>query len=257
MISMKEIRFDIAHPTTNVRGGRSTGITSSLLAPPVETDVSRTNGTGSTSNSDSDQDRSFQSPMTRQCHTPATSLGEDRGTEEGGTEGGTDGDDDLVSNFSDVADDESFLEAVAASSLDPDLLPLVLTLKEYVLALAEESAEEWQSRGGGARSHGSGTPSETHLRPASAGVTGTGNSNGRKRALSSDEYNSPDGDDEEEDPKRQRTGPEQGDDVVVVAETVFLACPFMKRNPEEDWPKSCSAGYPMVHRIKYVSCTLC
>lgn len=224
------------HAATPIRDGQGPGKAKGLLAPPIR-DAAHATVLGSSPDSISTQDRSFQSPGTQDPLTPATSLADDS----------TEQDDDFVSDeFSDVQDDDSFLEALSASSLDPSLLPLVLTLREYIMSLAEQSAEAWRSRGGGDRPHGS--RSSSAVRPASSLASPT-NANGRKRALSNGGSNSPDEDDEE-DAKRQRTDLDQQDEAD--GGQALLACPFAKRNPEKDWPKSCWAGYPHVHRIKCV-----
>jgi hypothetical protein len=224
------------HAATPTRDGQDAGNAKGRLAPPV-LDVALTSVLGSSPDSASEQDRSFQTPGTQDPLTPATSLADDS----------TEQDDDLVSDeFSDVQDDDSFLEALSASSLDPSLLPLVLTLREYVMTLAEQSAEAWRSRGGGDRPHGS--RSSSAVRTATS-LASPGNASGRKRALSNGGSNSPDEDDEE-DAKRQRTDLDHEDEADT--DQIFFACPFAKRNPEKNWPKSCWAGYTQVHRIKYV-----
>lgn len=224
------------HTVTPTLDGQGAGNAKGRLAPPA-VDVAFTSVVGSSPDSASEQDRSFQTPGTQDPLTPATSLADDS----------TEQDDDLASDeFSDVQDDDSFLEALSASSLDPSLLPLVLTLREYVMTLAEQSAEAWRSRGGGDRPHGS--RSSSAVRPASS-LASPGNANGRKRALSNGGSNSPDEDDEE-DAKRQRTDLDQ--EGQAGTDQIFFACPFAKRNPEINWPKSCWVGYTQVHRIKYV-----
>lgn len=215
---------------TESHGKLDAGNARDLLAP-LTTSISHTSVLGSSADSNSEHDRSFQSPVTQDCYTPATSLQDDN-TEE----------DDLASDdFSDAEDDESF-ESFAATWLDIDLLPLFLTCWEYVQALVVQSAEKWQSRGGSTQN--SGTPSQLHLRPGSTAETGSG----RKRALSNDRSSNGDDREDEEDPKRQRT--DQQLEHSATLERGFLACPFVKRNPDKTWPSVCWTGFKEVHRIK-------
>lgn len=59
-----------------------------------------------------------------------------------------------------------------------------------------------------------------------------------------------------EDSKRRGPGLDRIDSATI-AEMAGLACPFMKRNPEKKWPKSCLKPFAQVYRIKYDSRTTC
>lgn len=160
-------------------------------------------------------------------------------------------DEDSLSEGSEVTDG-SFIEAFNATSLHPDMLPQVLMLRRQVMSIVESSVIEWMRSCPSGSWQPSGSPS---------GASGSSNSNtpgsqggrGTKRGFDDDQSNNNTpggGGDGDEDPKRRKTTPHPDDQTVKGPP---LACPFVKRYPEHEWPNVCQTGFLTVSRLKYVA----
>ncbi|VUC30289.1 unnamed protein product [Clonostachys rosea] len=206
-----------------------------LPIPPIPPRSSRR----SFSDSTSEIPNSLASPI-HMVSTRATSINEQSQPDDS-SEG-----ESLISEDMDETDDP-FLEAFAASSLDPNLLPFILNLKDHMVNQVASRVAEWvRSHALGSGESESGGYSSANLSPNNLNGSGPSKS-GRKRSFfgeGGDNSEREDGDDEQG--KRRRTSPETYDK----AEHGLFACPFTKRYPEKNWPKCQKKAFKEVHRIK-------
>ncbi|CAG9982664.1 unnamed protein product [Clonostachys byssicola] len=206
-----------------------------LPIPPNPTRSSRR----SFSDSTSEIPNSLASPMPM-VSTRATSINEQSELDDASE------DDSLVSDDMDETDDP-FLEAFAASSLDPNLLPFILNIKDHMVNQIASRVAEWvRSHAIGPGESGSGGYSNGSFSPNNSSGSGPSKS-GRKRSFfgeGGDNSEREDGDDEQG--KRRKTEP----DLLDREGHGLFACPFTKRYPEKKWPKCHKKGFKEVHRIK-------
>ncbi|KAF4981681.1 hypothetical protein FZEAL_2568 [Fusarium zealandicum] len=153
-------------------------------------------------------------------------------------------------SMSDVTNetDDSLYEAFTATSLDPGLFNVAITLKDHITSLVLAKVLEWVRSCSPGQQSGNGSPNVQGSSGSSSGLANKTSSaarnGGKKRGLDNDD--GPDdlgrGSGGDQD-KRRKTEP-------LSAEAVHnLACPFVKGYPDDEWPR-CQKGWSTVHRIK-------
>ncbi|CAG9936857.1 unnamed protein product [Clonostachys rosea f. rosea IK726] len=232
---ISEGNSDAAHSFMDTSPIQPSGPFDKLPIPPNPTRSSRR----SFSDSTSEIPHSLTSPKPM-VSTRATSINEQSELDDASE------DDSLLSDDIDETDDP-FLEAFAASSLDPNLLPFVLNLKDHLVNQVASRVADWvRSHAIGSGESGSGGSSSANFSPNNSSGSGPRKS-GRKRSFfgeGGDNSEREDGDDEQG--KRRRTEP----DLLDRIGHGLFACPFTKRYPEKKWPKCHKKAFKEVHRIK-------
>lgn len=183
------------------------------------------------------------SPAARMPSTRETSVDIDDG----------EGDQDDEESLSDVSEetDSSFIERFNATSLGPEMLSEMLALRQEIMSIVETNVIEWMRScpTGGSNQQPSGSP-YSYPTSGSNGSETPGGQQGRgtKRGFNDDQSNnSPGGGRGGEDPKRQKTASPSEE-----AQSLPLACPFVKRHPNHPWLPVCKTGFLTISRLKYV-----
>ncbi|KAH6685466.1 hypothetical protein F5X68DRAFT_241699, partial [Plectosphaerella plurivora] len=204
-----------------------------------QSDMDNTGIPGSVSTREAD-------PRTPATSVPDAAMGSDLEDED---------DEDLVSETTDETND-AFFEAFEASSLDPELLPLVWSMKEQIKTHVLANIRAWI---GSATDALDGSPvdnpdggSYTIGDSSNAGFSfgnhgssgGPSGGPGTKRPYAEDDnYDQGSG-------SGDGSGNGSEKRIRIEDNTPCLACPFPKRYPEMIWPLTCKKGWSSVHRLK-------
>ena len=238
------------HIETNGHDSGDNSIKRPMLVPTtLSNQASRSCSAGTETNTDRS---SFSSREVRQdISTPGTSIAED--LEMDALESDMSEANESMSDVTDETDD-SFYEAFATTSLDMNLFPSALALKDHVVTLASSRVLDWvrscpSGEGSGGASSSSDSPSadSTNGKDQSSSGRDVG---GKKREFNGDGRKGSDrenGDDQ--DKRRKVNSVSTGNDTTRLSPK--FACPFIKQDPNKKWPR-CQQGWPTVHRIKYV-----
>ncbi|KAI9147297.1 hypothetical protein HJFPF1_13336 [Paramyrothecium foliicola] len=157
-----------------------------------------------------------------------------------------------VENTTELGEDSLSL-ALQASHLDPKLHPFLITLKECVVFLVLECVSEWIascSPNQDASDHncGAGGASGSSSDRGRSSNDADNNKSGGKRSLDRSGSDRPDRQNGDDQDKRRKTD-NNGSGKATGKKAQIFACPFLKRYPDEKWPR-CQRGWPDIHRLK-------